>query len=122
MTKILKVKFPEEFHDLLLPTWSSFDSALLYPLRVQVNGSLQVRFCCCCVCVDMCVYVRVCCVHVCVYVYVRVCVCVHMHVCVCQCVSGCVCVHLLLPLSVFLSTLKGQTTNKQSNFIQIYVQ
>ena len=41
VTKILKVRFSETF-SLLLPTWSAFDSAMLRPLRFQVNGSLQV--------------------------------------------------------------------------------
>ena len=39
--KILKVRFAENF-SLLLPSWSAFDSAMLCPLRFQVNGSLQV--------------------------------------------------------------------------------
>ena len=31
------------FHLSYYPTWVALDTALLYPLRVQVNGSLQVR-------------------------------------------------------------------------------
>ena len=38
----------------MLPSWPSFDSQLLYPLRLQVNGSLQVRLhVCVCFCASM---------------------------------------------------------------------